>query len=102
MTHIFYFSVFFVFLASDAMHEKPRSASCVVEENNTILLTISKNDFDRVVKKELMKEVEATQLFLNQVNIFQMIENTQDMHNLAAYSESREYEVDDVIIAAGT
>ena len=87
---------------SDGLHEVKRSASCVAEENSTILLTISKNNFNQIVKNELKKEVLATQKFLSDINLFTMIENEDDMHNLAMYAESREYDVDDVIVAEGT
>ena len=74
----------------------------ISESNGTILLTISKEDFDRVVKVELLREVHNTQNFLKDLLIFDMITNDEDMHNIAKYAESREYSVDDVIVAEGT
>jgi len=74
----------------------------ISESNGTILLTISKEDFDRVVKVELLREVHKTQNFLQDLLIFDMITNVEDMHNIAKYAESREYSVDDVIVAEGT
>ena len=65
-------------------------------------MTISKEDFDRVVKVELLREVHKTQNFLQDLLIFDMITNVEDMHNIAKYAESREYSVDDVIVAEGT
>jgi len=63
----------------------------VAEEADTIVLTISKSDFNRVVKKELAREVARIQEFLKQVNVFTMIDNQEDMHQIASYAEMREY-----------
>ena len=87
---------------SDEKHVVSRSASCVSEVDDTILMTISKHDFDRIVKTELKRETMECQHFLQDVSLFTMVKNDRDMHNIAMYAETREYSVDDVIVAEGT
>ena len=44
-----------------------------------------------MVKKELAREVARIQEFLKQVNVFTMVDNQEDMHQIASYAEMREY-----------
>ena len=82
--------------------DKRRNATCVAQGDGAILLTVSKEDFDRVVRKQLLQEVKEVETFLRSVSLFSMVTSAECMKNLATYASIRKYDVDDVIIAEGT
>jgi CRP-like cAMP-binding protein len=86
----------------DGGTDKRRNASCVAESHGVVLLTVSKEDFNRVVRTQLMQEVKEVEAFLRSVALFSMVTSNECMHNLATYAETRHYDVDDVIVAEGT
>ena len=87
---------------ADENADKRRNASCVAESDGVVLLTVSKEDFNRVVRTQLMQEVKQVEEFLRSVALFSMVTSNECMHNLATYAETRHYGVDDVIVAEGT
>ena len=53
--------------------DKRRNASCVAQGEGVVLLTVSREDFDRVVRTQLMQEVKESEAFLRNVALFSMV-----------------------------
>ncbi len=77
----------------------PRRATCV-SSGKSILLTVGKDDFDSILKRQHEEEIEKTWKFLKNVDLLRSI-GDKDLKSLAGIVEREHHNCDSIILAEG-